>query len=143
MGSYLMALREMGQPLWGLSDFAKEYGDAAFCRRLLTKYRGNVQQSAEKYKQALLWREAKKEVIITRRFAIGGDYRVIGADLRKRPIMYACMKNQLLPGAEALDQTVVCMLQALDNMPAGVQTATHIWDLHGMSLRMNLNPAPL
>jgi len=140
---FLMALREAGQPLSGLSDFAKEYGDEAFCKRLLTKYGGNVQKSAERYKQALRWREAHRELLTTRQFALGGDYRVIGADLGQRPILYQCMKNQLLPGSQALDQSLVVMLQAIDNMPAGVQTATHIWDLHGMSVRLNLNPAPL
>merc|ERR1712113_496523 len=49
----------------------------------------------------------------------------------------------MLPGPQCMDQMFVGMLRAVDNMPAGVQTATHIWDLHGMSMRMNLNPAPL
>jgi len=139
----LMALREPGQALAGLSDFAKEYGDAAFAMRLLRKHDGNVQRSAERYKQALRWREAHRELITTRRFTVAGDNRVIGADSARRPILYMCMRNQLLPGAQGLDQTLVCMLQALDNMPPGVQTATHVWDLHGMSVRMNMNPAPV
>merc|ERR1719291_455799 len=53
------------------------------------------------------------------------------------------MKNQMLPGPQCIDQMTVGMLQAVDNMPPGVETASHIWDLHGMSMRMNLNPAPL
>merc|ERR1719382_875706 len=28
-------------------------------------------------------------------------------------------------------------------MPPGVHSATHIWDMHGMSKRLNLNPAPV
>jgi len=139
----LMALREPGQPLAGLSDFAKEYGDEAFCRRLLTKYGDDMRKCTEKYKSSLRWRDSRRELIISRRFALGGDIRVIGADLARRPVVYLCMKNQMLPGTQCLDQMLVGMLRAVDNMPTGVQTATHIWDLHGMSMRMNLNPAPL
>jgi len=139
----LLALREPGRALGGLSDFAKEYGDEAFCHRLLRKYDGHVQRSAERYKQALRWRESHRELITTRRFALAGDSRVIGADSAQRPIVYMCMRNQLLPGTQGLDQNLVCMLQSIDNMPLGVQTATHIWDLHGMSVRMNMNPTPV
>merc|ERR1712151_774133 len=42
-----------------------------------------------------------------------------------------------------LDHQTVAMLRAIDNMPPGVETATHIWDLHGMQMRLNLNPVPL
>merc|ERR1712061_69245 len=73
-----------------------------------------------------------------------GEYRVIGADASKRPVLYMCYNNLLLPSSQCYDQLVVCMLQAIDNMPAGVETATHIWDLSGMKFRFSdLNPAPL
>jgi len=139
----LMELRAPGQPLAALSDFAKEYGDEAFCLRLLKKCDGDVRRSAEKYKQGLRWREAHRELITTRKFAQGGDNRVIGADSVGRPIAYMCLKNQFLPSTQAMDHMLVCFLQAVDNLPPGVQQATHVWDLHGLSLRMNLNPLPL
>ena len=140
----LKLLLEPGQPLGDMSSFAKAYGDAAFCKRLLRKYKGNVQKSADKFKQALLWREQHRELISSWKCTIGSDERVIGADLERRPVVYLCMKNQMLPAAKCLDQKVVCMLQAIENMPTGVEKTVHIWDLHGQKFRMSdLNPAPL
>jgi len=140
----LRALLEPGQPLGNLSDFAKAYGDDAFCTRLLRKYNGNVDKSADKLRQALVWREGHRELIESRRFVVGSDERVIGADLERRPVVYLCMKNQMLPAAKCLDQKVACMLQAIESMPPGVEKTVHIWDLHGQKFRMSdLNPAPL
>jgi len=140
----MMALLEPGQPLGHLSDFAKEYGTEAFCKRLLRKHDGNVKKASEKFKQALVWRQAHKEVLISRKFALGGDERVIGSDLQRRPVIYMCMKNQILPGAQCSDHKVVTMLQAIDSMPGGVENMVHIWDLHGQQFRLSdLNPAPL
>jgi len=92
----------------------------------------------------LVWRQTHKNVLISRDFALGGDERVIGADLQRRPVVYMCLKNQILSGAQNLDQKVVTMLQAIDNMPAGVEKMVHIWDLHGQQFFLSeLNPAPL
>jgi len=127
-----------------LSDFAKEYGDEAFCRRLLRKYEGNVAKAAEKFKYSLNWREQNQELLSKREFVHGSDERVVGADLDGRPMLYCCLKNQMLSGSQCLDQKVVAKLQAIDNMPPGVETAIHIWDLHGMRFRVSdLNPSPL
>jgi len=139
----LMDLLEPGQPLGHFSDLAKEFGDAAYCRRLLRKYQGDVAKSSHRLKEAMAWREQNKVVLTTRKFAHGGDYRVLGTDVTGRPVLYMCMKNQLLSMGQAVDQIVVCMLQAVDNMPAGVESAIHVWDLHGMMLYLNMNPAPL
>jgi len=50
----------------------------------------------------------------------------------------------MLSGSQCLDQKVVATLQAIDNIPPGVETAIHIWDLHGMKFRVSdLNPSPL
>jgi len=129
--------------LGDFSDFAKAYGDEAFCLRLLQKYDGNVQKCTDKLRDVLLWREEHREVLTTRRFAQAGDYRVIGADNQRRPVLYQCMKNQYLPLSQCLDHQVVAFLRAIDNMPPGVETATHVWDMHGMQLKLNLNPIPL
>jgi len=140
----LMQLMDAGQPLGSLSEFAKEYGDEAFCRRLLRKYDGNIPKAAEKFKHALRWREQNRELIATRHCLHGSDERVVGADVEGHPILYTCLKNQMLPGSQCLDQKVVAMLQAIDNMPPSVETVAHIWDLHGMQFRISdLNPSPL
>eukprot|EP00444_Apocalathium_aciculiferum_P002202 CAMPEP_0183400674 /NCGR_PEP_ID=MMETSP0370-20130417/12750_1 /TAXON_ID=268820 /ORGANISM="Peridinium aciculiferum, Strain PAER-2" /LENGTH=403 /DNA_ID=CAMNT_0025582007 /DNA_START=57 /DNA_END=1268 /DNA_ORIENTATION=- len=139
----LMDLLEPGQPLAHFSDFAKEYGDANYCRRLVTKYQDDMQKCSYQLKQALIWREQHKELLTTRRCTQAGDYRVLGADLAGRPVLYMCMKNQLSSMGRAIDHLIVCMLQSIDNMPAGVESATHIWDLHGMMIYLNLNPSPL
>jgi len=140
----MMALLDSGRPLGHLSDFAKEYGTEAFCKRLLRKNDGNAKTSSEKFKQALAWRQAHKEVLTSRKFALGGDERLIGSDLQRRPVIYMCMKNQILPDAQCSDHKVVTMLQAIDSMPAGVEKTVHIWDLHGQQFRLSdLNPAPL
>merc|ERR1719277_1407775 len=61
-----------------------------------------------------------------------------------RPVIYLCLKNQMLAGSKCLDQKVVTMLQAIESMPAGVEKTVHIWDLHGQQFRVSdLNPAPL
>mmetsp|Transcript_103024 Transcript_103024/g.276795 ORF Transcript_103024/g.276795 Transcript_103024/m.276795 type:complete len:197 (+) Transcript_103024:3-593(+) len=91
----------------------------------------------------MAWREQNKVVLTTRKFAHGGDYRVLGTDVTGRPVLYMCMKNQLLSVGQGIDQNIVCMLQAVDNMPAGVESAIHVWDLHGMMMYLNMNPAPL
>jgi len=139
----LMALLEPGRTLGDFSDFAKAYGDEAFCLRLLQKYSGNVTKCADKLRDVLVWREEHRELLTTRKFAQAGDYRVVGADTKNRPVLYQCMRNQYLPLGQTLDHQVVALLRAIDNMPPGVETATHIWDLHGMQLRLNLNPVPL
>jgi len=140
----MMALLDSGRPLGHLSDFAKEYGTEAFCKRLLRKNDGNAKTSSEKFKQALAWRQAHKEVLTSRKFALGGDERLIGSDLQRRPVIYMCMKNQILPDAQCSDHKVVTMLQAIDSMPAGVEKTVHIWDLHGQQFRLSdLNPGPL
>mmetsp|Transcript_141459 Transcript_141459/g.451772 ORF Transcript_141459/g.451772 Transcript_141459/m.451772 type:complete len:426 (-) Transcript_141459:81-1358(-) len=139
----LMDLLEPGHPLGHFSDLAKEYVDAAYCRRLLRKYQGDVAKSSQRLKEAMAWREQNKVVLTTRKFAHGGDYRVLGTDVTGRPVLYMCMKNQLLSVGQGIDQNIVCMLQAVDNMPAGVESAIHVWDLHGMMMYLNMNPAPL
>jgi len=139
----LLSLLEPQQPLAHLSDFAKAYGDEAFCRRLLQSCMGNAPKSAEKFKQALVWRQQQQELLTSRKFTLAGDYRVLGEDLVGRPVFYMCMKNQLLPIGQCLDHQVVVMLRAIDAMPRGVETSAHIWDLHGLSLRLNLNLSAL
>jgi len=71
----LMQLMDPGQPLGSLSDFAKEYGDEAFCGRLLRKYEGNIPKTADKLKHALMWREQNQELLTTRRCLHGSDER--------------------------------------------------------------------
>jgi hypothetical protein len=127
-----------------LSEFARAYGDELFCRRLLRKYPNNFPKAADKFRQALHWREQHKDLLMGRKFTHASDYRVIGSDLAKRPMLYMCYKNLLLPTSQCYDQLVVSLLQAIDNMPPGVETASHIWDLYGMKFRFSdLNPAPL
>jgi len=140
----MMALLEPGQTLGNLSDFAKEFGTEDFCKRLLRKNNGDVKKASEQFTQALGWRQAHKEVLTSRSsFALDGDERVIGSDLQRRPVVYMCMKNQILPGAPCLIKKVVTMLQAIDSMPGGVEKTVHIWDLHGQQFRISdLNPAP-
>jgi len=140
----MMALLDPGEPLCNLGDFAKEYGTEAFCKRLLRKNDGNVKRASEKFKQALVWRQTHQDILSSRNFALGGDERVMGSDRQLRPVIYLCMKNQMLSGAQCLDQKVVTMLQAIESMPEGVEKTVHIWDLHGQEFRLNdLNPAPL
>jgi len=136
----LMALREGDGPAADLSDFAKDYGDEAFCRRLLRKYDGDMRRCTCQYTAALRWRERNRELLSTRKFELSGDCRVIGADRQQRSVLYMCLQNQLHP--VLLDQGLVSMLQAIDNLPQGVEKTVHIWDLHGMRLRMNLDPTP-
>jgi len=138
----LMALRDGDGPVAGLSDFAKEYGDEAFCLRLLRKYEGDMRRCTQQYTTALRWRERKREMLTTRNFKLAGDYRVIGADKEQRAVLYMCMKNQFLSGSQGLDHSLVALLQAIDNLPPGVEKTVHIWDLHGMKLHLNLNPTP-
>jgi len=127
-----------------LSEFAKEYADDDFCARLMRKYNGDVGKCASRMKQALQWRDQKRELISSRDFLVGCDERVIGADLAQRPVVYLCMKNQMFSGAKCLDQKAVTMLQAVENMPEGVHKTVHIWDLHGQAFRVSdLNPTPL
>jgi len=130
---------EPGQPLENLSSFAKAYGDEYFCERLLRKYSGDIHKSKEKFKQALLWREQHEELLTKRVYQESGDLRVLGFDLKARPILYQCTRNQLLPNGQSLDMYVVRMLQGMDLMAPGVSKMTHIWDLHGLNLRMNLS----
>jgi len=138
----LLTLLQPGQALGDLSPFAKAYGTDLFCKRLLRKYQGNLQKCSDKFKQALTWRDQHKELLMLRNFAPSSDYRVIGADLGSRPVLYGCVKNQILSSVQCYDQMVVRMLQAIDNMPPGVETAVHVWDLHGMRFRFSdMNPS--
>jgi hypothetical protein len=98
-----------------------------------------VQKSKEKFEQALLWREQHEELITKRKYKESGDLRVLGFDSASHPILYTCTGNQLLTNAESLDMYVVRMLQALDLMAPGVDKMTHIWDLTGLSIYMNLS----
>jgi len=136
----LMALRDGRGPAADLSDFAKEYGDEAFCRRLLRKYDGDMRRCTCQYTAALRWRERNRELLSTRRFKLSTDVRVIGADRQQRSVVYTCLKNMVHP--MFLDQAFVTMLQAIDNLPRGVEKTVHIWDCHGMKLRMSLDPTP-
>jgi len=139
----MMALLEPGQTLGNLSDFAKGFGTEDFCKRLLRKHNGDVKKASEQFTQALGWRQAHKEVLTSRSFALGGEKHVIGSDLQRRPVIYMCMKNQILPGAQCLIKKVVTMLQAIGSMPGGVEKTVHIWDLHDQQFRLSdLNPAP-
>eukprot|EP00929_Paragymnodinium_shiwhaense_P046893 TRINITY_DN23841_c0_g1_i1.p1 TRINITY_DN23841_c0_g1~~TRINITY_DN23841_c0_g1_i1.p1 ORF type:complete len:375 (+),score=69.37 TRINITY_DN23841_c0_g1_i1:102-1226(+) len=128
-----------GAALGHLSDFAKEYCTTAFCCRLLRKYDGNSEQASAKLKKALLWREANQQVLTTRKFKETSDLRIVGKDTVGRPILYSCTKNQMLPNSEGLDQYIVRMVQAQEMMPQGVHTMTHIIDLHGISISLNLS----
>jgi len=139
----MMSLLDPGQPLGDLNDFAKAYATEIFCKRLLRKSDGDVKKACEKFKQALGWRQTHEEVLTSRKFAFSGDERVIGSDLQRRPVIYMCMKNQILPGAQCLIKKVVTMLQAIGSMPGGVEKTVHIWDLHDQQFRLSdLNPAP-
>eukprot|EP00928_Gymnodinium_smaydae_P087301 TRINITY_DN7157_c0_g1_i2.p1 TRINITY_DN7157_c0_g1~~TRINITY_DN7157_c0_g1_i2.p1 ORF type:complete len:388 (-),score=56.64 TRINITY_DN7157_c0_g1_i2:365-1528(-) len=140
----LRSLIEPGQALGCMSDFAKSCCDDAFCRRLLRKYGGDIRKCTEKLKFAMAWREQHKDLLLIRKCVLSSDERVIGADLEKRPILYLCLKNQMLPGSQCLDHKTVCMLQAIDCMPEGVEQTVHIWDLHGQQFRISdLNPSPM
>jgi len=139
----LLAMREPGGSLWDLGDFAKEYGDEAFCRRLLRKYDGDVRRAADGYAKALRWRARNESLLTNRQFVLASDFRRLGADVDQRPVLYMCTKNQLLSSAQGLDQILVCMLEAVDSMPPGVEQMTQIWDLEGFSLRLNYNPSPV
>lgn len=136
----LIALLEPGQRLGALSDFAKAFCTRELCLRLLRKYRGDVARSAAKLEAMLRWRESNEGLLTSRQFQESSDLRVIGFDAKGHPMLYHCARNQLLPNSRALDQYVVRMVQAIDMMPPGVSTMTHIWDMHGMRIMLNLNP---
>jgi len=137
----LLSLVEGKNRLAHLSTFAKEYCNRDFCERLLHKYEGDMQKSAAMLERALIWRQQHERLITLREFKEASDLRIIGCDSSGRPILYQCARNQLLPNSQGLDQYVVRMLQAIDVMPAGVSTMTHIWDMHGLRIMLNLNPA--
>eukprot|EP00405_Crypthecodinium_cohnii_P026399 CAMPEP_0206490128 /NCGR_PEP_ID=MMETSP0324_2-20121206/43798_1 /ASSEMBLY_ACC=CAM_ASM_000836 /TAXON_ID=2866 /ORGANISM="Crypthecodinium cohnii, Strain Seligo" /LENGTH=589 /DNA_ID=CAMNT_0053970233 /DNA_START=4 /DNA_END=1773 /DNA_ORIENTATION=- len=139
----LVKLVQPGERLAYLSDFAKEYASPAFALRILRK-NGRGPRAAQKFEQALVWRQQEEELITHRQFPLGGDERVMGLDLGGRPVIYMCMKNQLLCGNKCLKQKVVTMLQAVECMPPGVEKTVHIWDLHGQQFfAADLSPAPL
>lgn len=138
---HLLQLIEPGQRLGNLNAFAKAYCDASFCLRLLQKYGDDVKKSADKLEMALHWREQHEELLTTLRCEEASDLRVIGFDKERRPILYQCCRNQMLSNTRGLEQYVVRMTQAISMMPPGVQTMTHMWDIHGLTLYLNLNPA--
>jgi len=138
---HLLSLVEGENCLAHMSTFAKAYCSRDFCGRLLHKYRGDVQKSAAMLERALTWRQQHERLLTLREFKEASDLRIIGSDSAGRPILYQCARNQLLPNSQGLDQYVVCMLQAIDAMPAAVSTMTHIWDMHGLRIMLNLNPA--
>jgi len=137
----LLSLVEGTNRLSHLSTFAKAYCSRDFCGRLLQKYGGDVRKSAAMLETALVWRQQHERLLTLREFKEASDVRVIGSDGAGRPILYQCARNQLLSNGQGLDQYVVRMLQAIDVMPAGVSTMSHIWDLHGLKIMLNLNPA--
>jgi len=122
-----------------LTDFAKAYGSSNFCERLLRKYNGDFRKVKEKFEQALRWRELNEKLLTERIYAESGDLRVLGFDEKARPMLYTCTCNQLLPNSQSLNMYVVRMLQGMDLMAPGVDKMTHIWDLHGLNLRMNMS----
>jgi len=135
---------DAGQPLATFSDFAKEYVDEALCSRLLEKHGGDVQRSIGQLRKILAWRESNKDLLTKRQCRRTWDLRVIGADQARRPMLYCCFQSQTeAVGRGSVEQFVVNTLAAIDNMPPGVETATHIWDMHGMKWHLNLNPAGL
>lgn len=136
----LLGLLEPGQRLGQMSAFAKSYCDAALCRRLLRKYGGDLRKSSEKLEAALVWRQRHERLLTTLQFEEASDLRVIGSDVAGRPILYQCCRNQMLSNSRGLEQYVVRMTQAVAMMPPGVQTMTHVWDMHGLKLHLNLNP---
>lgn len=136
----LLRLIEPGQRLGGLSDFAKAFCTEALCVRLLRKYNGDLHRSTSKLEAVLRWRERNERLLSSHRFQEASDLRVIGFDVAGRPLLYQCARNQLLQNSKGLDQYVVRMVQAIDMMPPGVSTMTHIWDMHGMRMLLNLNP---
>uniref|UniRef100_A0A7S2NIF9 CRAL-TRIO domain-containing protein n=1 Tax=Alexandrium andersonii TaxID=327968 RepID=A0A7S2NIF9_9DINO len=136
----LLRLAQPEQRLGALSDFAKAFCTESICLRLLCKYDGDFERSAAKLETVLRWRERNEELLTSQNFQEASDLRVVGFDLQGHPVLYQCARNQLLPNSKGLDQYVVRMLQAIDMMPPGVSTMTHVWDMHGMRLMMNLNP---
>jgi hypothetical protein len=139
----LLSLVEGSNRLAHLNTFAKAYCSRDFCDRLLHKYNGDLQKSAAMLETALIWRQQHERLLTLREFKEATDLRIIGNDGEGRPILYQCARNQLLPNSQGLDQYVVRMLQAIDVMPAGVSTMIHIWDIHGMKIMLNLNPAAI
>lgn len=137
----LLSLVEGKNRLAHLNTFAKAYCSREFCGRLLQKYSGDLQKSAAMLETALIWRQQHERLLTLREFKEATDLRIIGNDSARRPILYQCARNQLLPNSQGLDQYVVRMLQAIDTMPDGVSTMTHVWDLHGLKIMLNLNPA--
>jgi len=140
---HLMSLVQVGGALECLSAFAKSYCDESFCVRLLNKYRGDIQVCTKKLGVALRWRERNEKLLTTLEFREATDLRVIGSDLIGRPVLYQCARNQMLSNVDGMDQTIVRCMQAVDLMPEGVETMTHVWDLHGLKLHLNLSPSPL
>eukprot|EP00928_Gymnodinium_smaydae_P087300 TRINITY_DN7157_c0_g1_i1.p1 TRINITY_DN7157_c0_g1~~TRINITY_DN7157_c0_g1_i1.p1 ORF type:complete len:388 (-),score=43.47 TRINITY_DN7157_c0_g1_i1:365-1528(-) len=135
---------EPGQELGCMSDFAKSCCDDAFCRRLLRKCDGDIRKCTDKLRLAMAWREQHKDLLLIRKCVLSSDERVIGADLEKRPILYTCLKNHMLPNSKCRERGTVCMLQAIDCMPEGVEQTVHIWDLHGQQFRISdLNPSSM
>jgi len=139
----LLFLVEDKNRLAHLSTFAKAYCSRDFGGRLLHMYRGNMQKSAAMLEKALFWRQQHERLLTLREFKEATDLRIIGSDSAGRPILYQCARNQLLPNSQGLDQYVVRMLPAIEIMPAGVSTMTHIWDMHGLRIMLNLNAAAI
>jgi len=137
---HLLSLVEGENCLAHMSTFAKAYCSRDFCGRILHKYRGDVQKSAAMLERALAWRQQHERLLTLREFKEASDLRIVGSDSAGRPILYHCARNQLLPNSQGLDQYVVRMLEAIDVMPAEVSTMTHIWDMHGLRVMLNLNP---
>jgi len=140
---HLLALVEPGNRLGQMSEFAKAYATPDFAERIVRKHR-SLKKCEKKFEQALQWRQENQELLVERKFTLGGDERVIGHDLEGRPVIYMCLKNQMQSGQRCLDQKVVTMVQAIETMRPGVEKTVHIWDLHGQQFyAADLSPTPL
>lgn len=140
----ILALVEEGGRLAELSSEAKAFGTSNLASRLLKKSDGNLRRASCQFESALRWCEVHKELLKHRHFALSGDERVMGLNMEGRPVIYLCMKNQMLSSLETLDQKVCTMMHAVDCMPDGIDNVVQIWDMHGMAFRTSdLNVMPL
>mmetsp|Transcript_54159 Transcript_54159/g.100021 ORF Transcript_54159/g.100021 Transcript_54159/m.100021 type:complete len:420 (+) Transcript_54159:29-1288(+) len=133
---------QRGSVYEGLSVFAQDYCNEDTCRRLLRKCSGDVEQAQLKLERALVWREQHEALLAKQDFKMASDLRIVGFDAVGHPILYLCGACQLLSNKFLPEQYIVRMVQAIEMMPPGVEKLTHVWDLYGMSLRLNYSPSP-
>jgi len=115
-----------------------DWATLANAKRMLKANFGDTRKAVEMFLQALEFRARDRRLYETMKCQVRSDMRIIGRDIKCRPLVYMCAKSQTEPLKSIRDQFVLTF-EAACSLTSDEGQVFFVCDMHGLRPKLNMD----